>query len=197
VVTIPRSAILFVGIAIAILMLIAGLLVIQTIYITFSKQSLRYAVVKPVKIEKSSIEYRHVAEVYADGERIRGIDVWVRKPLNSSSPITVPLTICIGWIKESRVKSLEIQFIPPPTKFTELAWISSLGNAVPVEFYVDEGVVVFRFRDLQPPYGYGTMCQDFLPKILGFDFSSYTIHIKTVIEYNSLDYLADYTITVE
>jgi hypothetical protein len=191
---------LLVAVAIAFLAIVAGPFARQFIYSPFlpkGLQGVKQAFAVPVRIERDAYEYVHVAHVYIDGELVRGVYARIPRSMNMSQYMS-EVVVCLAMLKDSRVKKLELRFVPPePSRFVELRWMQKPDPNVPVELYVEKNVTVFRYPKLDPPYGYGTICLEFTPTKPGFNFESYTISLDAVIEYKGLDYALSYSFTIE
>lgn len=55
--------------------------------------------------------------------------------------------------------------------------------------------MIWRCIDLRG-YGVRTLTLEFIPTPLDTDFSSYTIHVKAVMEHNGVSYLVDHAFTI-
>jgi hypothetical protein len=152
--------------------------------------NLRYAIVKSEGFKEDDFYIYYLAVAYVGDEDIRASYVRIPKP----SPYKAPLLIDLAWRRDSEIKSLEIEFTPPPSKFVDLAWISTTITA-PVEFYKNGPVITWRCRDLGF-YGKGTLTLEFIPALPNTDFTSYTIHIKALVEYKGVDYIVEHSFII-
>jgi len=80
-------------------------------------QRLGYAVVESKGFEKDETFIYYTTYITVEGTNVRELYIRIPKP----KPYRVPIRISLEVIEDSKIKNLEIEFIPPPTKFTELA----------------------------------------------------------------------------
>jgi len=150
---------------------------------------LSQAAVEEVGFDESEFFLYYTAIIRAGGEDVRSLYVRVPKPGLRG----VPLLVMLGWRKESRVKSIEVQFTTPQREPVDLAWVSTTITA-PVEFYKEGAVVTWRCRDLGV-FGKATVTLEFIPA-LPADLASSRIHVKAIVEYKGLNYVVEHSIIV-